>query len=180
MTPVYSPLKESDIEEVISFFDRWSGKNFYTAEEVRYVISLSRGASFIARVGDEVAGIRLTHAPGAWSNEYKQISPDKWKVPRSDVAYFKSLFVSADFQKLGIGKTLSSMSIEVLKGLGAKAILCHSWAESPENSSRIYLEKMGFTAVEEHKNFWLEVPYDCVRCKPEPCTCTGIEMIKYL
>ncbi|MBK26760.1 MAG: GNAT family N-acetyltransferase [Halobacteriovorax sp.] len=180
MTPLYSSLKESDIAEVISFFDRWSGKNFYTPEELQYVFELSNGASFIARVENKIAGVRLTHAPGEWSNAYKQISPNKWKVPRAEVAYFKSLFVSSDFQKMGIGKTLSSMSIEVLKKLGAKAILCHSWAESPGNSSRIYLERMGFEAVEEHKNFWLEVPYECVRCKPRACTCTGVEMIKYI
>lgn len=180
MDPVYSPLGESDIDEVVSFFDRWSGKNFYTSEDIKEVIAKSHGASFVARVGGEVAGIRLTHAPGGWLKGYTQITPKEWRVSEDKVAYFKSLFVSDSFQKMGIGKTLSSKSIDVLKELGAKAILCHSWAESPGNSSRIYLERMGFEPVNEHKNFWYEVPYQCVRCRPEPCTCTGVEMIKYI
>lgn len=180
METVFAPLMESDIEEVVRFFDRWSGKNYYSFKDIELIISKSREASFIARADSEIAGIRLTYAPGDWVNEYKLISPDEWKVDRSEVAYFKSLFVSEAHQKLGIGKGLSSKSIEVLKELKTKAILCHSWAESPGNSSRIYLDKMGFEPVKEHKNFWYEVPYLCVRCQPERCTCTGVEMIKYL
>ena len=165
---------------MVAFFDLWSGKNFYTTDDIKEVIDKSLGASFIARIGTEVAGIRLTYAPGDWFEGYKQVTPGDWKVSEDKVAYFKSLFVSDSFQKLGIGKNLSSKSIEVLKELGAKAILCHSWDESPGNSSRIYLEKMGFEPVNEHKNFWYEVPYLCVRCRPGPCTCTGVEMIKYI
>ena len=180
MEPLYSPLEESDIDEVVCFFDRWSGKNFYTPEDIKDIIKKSRKASFVARVNDEVAGIRLTYAPGDWAEGYQQITPEQWKVDKGEAAYFKSLFVSDDHQKMGIGRTLSTKSIEVLCELGAKAILCHSWAESPGNSSRIYLEKMGFEPVKEHKNFWYEVPYLCVRCKPQKCTCTGVEMIKYI
>ena len=180
MEPIYSPLKESDIDEVIAFFDRWSGKNFYTREDLEEILSKSREASFTARVAGKFAGIRLTYAPGAWVESYKAITPEDWRVDKSTAAYFKSLFVSDEFQKMGIGKTLSSKSIEVLKEHGAKAILCHSWAESPGNSSRIYLDKMGFEPVKEHKNFWYDVPYLCVRCKPDRCTCTGVEMIKYI
>lgn len=180
MEAIFTPLRESDIDEVVTFFDRWSGKNFYTHDEVKEILKRSSKASFIARVNGDVAGIRLTYAPGDWLNEYNAITPDEWKVNRGKVGYFKSLFVSEDYQKMGIGKSLSTKSIEVLKSLGTEAILCHSWAESPGNSSRIYLERMGFEPVKEHKNFWYEVPYQCVRCKPERCTCTGIEMIKYL
>lgn len=180
MEPVLSPLTENDIDEVVAFFDKWSGKNFYTPDDVRQIISKSLGASFVARVGETVAGIRLTYAPGDWVDEYEQITPEAWKTSRDKAGYFKSLFVSDKFQKMGIGKSLSSKSIEVLKELGAEAILCHSWLESPNNSSQIYLKKMGFEPVKEHKNFWYEVPYQCVRCKPEKCICTGVEMIKYI
>jgi ribosomal protein S18 acetylase RimI-like enzyme len=180
MEAQFSPLTENDVEEVVAFFDRWSGKNFYTNEEVNEILKKSRKASFVARVADEVAGIRLTYAPGDWSEEYQQITPNEWKVPRDRVGYFKSLFVSDKFQKMGIGKTLSSKSIEVLKELGAEAILCHSWLESPNNSSQIYLKRMGFESVKEHENFWYDVPYLCVRCKPDKCICTGVEMIKYI
>lgn len=179
MTPTYSPLSMDDLEEVISFMDIWSGKNYYQKPEMISIIERSLGASFVARVGDELAGVRLTHAPGNWLHEYTQVSPSKWEIQKSEIAYFKSLFVSSDFQKMGIGKTLSTKSIEVLKELGAKGVLCHSWLESPENSSQIYLNNMGFESVAEHENFWFEIPYECIRCSPGPCVCTGVEMIKY-
>jgi gamma-glutamylputrescine oxidase len=157
MTPRFSPLTMDDLEEVISFMDIWSGKNYYQKTELISIIKRSLGASFVARVGDEFAGVRLTHAPGNWLEEYTQVSPSKWKIQKDEIAYFKSLFVSSDFQKMGIGKTLSSKSIEVLKALGAKGILCHSWLESPANSSQIYLKKLGFESVAEHKKFWFEM-----------------------
>lgn len=180
MTPEFSPLTMDDLEEVISFFDIWSGKNYYKKPEMISIIERSKGASFVARVGGELAGVRLTHAPDCWLHEYTQVTPSKWKVKKEEVAYFKSLFVSSKFQKMGIGKSLSTKSIEVLKDLGAKGILCHSWLESPGNSSQIYLQNMGFSLVGEHEKFWYEIPYDCVRCSPSPCVCTGAEMIKYL
>lgn len=180
MKPTFSQLIEDDIPDVISFFDKWSGKNYYEQSEMKSIVERSKGASFVARVGDKIAGVRLTHAPGDWLDEYTQVSPSKWKVEKNDVAYFKSLFVSSEFQKLGIGKSLSQKSIEVLKSLGAKGILCHSWLESPGNSSQIYLQKMGFEVIASHEKFWYDVPYECIRCKPSRCICIGVEMIKYL
>ena len=75
-------------------------------------------------------------------------------------------FVSGDYQQKGIGKSLSDQSIEVLKKMDAKAILCHSWLESPGNSSQRYLQKMGFDSVKEHEKFWYPIDYECTRCSP--------------
>ena len=94
------------------------------------------------------------------------------------MSYFKSLFVSGDYQQQGLGKTLSTKSIELLKQMGAEAILCHSWLESPGNSSQKYLQRMGFTDVTTHEKFWYPVDYHCTRCGPAKCVCTAIEMIK--
>lgn len=121
MTPIFSPLTFDDLEEVISFMDTWSGKNYYKLPELESIVRRSRGASFIARVGNEIAGVRLTHAPGDWLDEYTQVTPSKWNINKSQIAYFKSLFVSSDFQKMGIGKNLSNKSIEVLKELGRRS-----------------------------------------------------------
>ena len=97
---------------------------------------------------------------------------------RFKMSYFKSLFVSGDYQQQGLGKTLSTKSIELLKQMGAEAILCHSWLESPGNSSQKYLQRMGFTDVTTHEKFWYPVDYHCTRCGPAKCVCTAIEMIK--
>ena len=54
------------------------------------------------------------------------------------MGYFKSLFIHEDYQGAGLGKTLSHKA-SVLKEMGAHAVLCHSWMESPKNSSQRYL-----------------------------------------
>ena len=70
--------------------------------------------------------------------------------------------------------------MEVIKLMGGKAVLCHSWLESPGNSSQRYLSSIGFESVKEHEKFWYEIDYECTRCGPEKCVCTAMEMIKYL
>ena len=74
----------------------------------------------------------------------------------------------------------SGVCLSILKDMGAEAVLCHSWMESPENSSQRYLLKMGFQKIKEHPKFWYEIDYFCTRCGPSRCVCTAGEMIKLL
>ena len=183
------PLEGSDLKKVQLFTDRWIGKDYYIYSELQDVFKKGNqgalNASFIALSGDNVVGVRLTYAPGTWiesSTEIfkKGLSTKEWKVLSSKMGYFKSLFVHGDFQGKGIGKVLSNKALSILKEMGAEAVLCHSWMESPENSSQRYLLKMGFQKIKEHPKFWYEIDYFCPRCGPSRCVCTAGEMIKFL
>jgi N-acetylglutamate synthase-like GNAT family acetyltransferase len=179
------PLKENDLEKVRLFTDKWIGENYFSIEELQQIFMWSQKdgltASFLAVEGETIAGARLTYAPGVWINpQTRGLSANLWQTNPKNMAYFKSLFVSGDYQQKGIGKSLSDQSIEVLKKMDAKAILCHSWLESPGNSSQRYLQKMGFDSVKEHEKFWYPIDYECTRCSPSKCICTAMEMIKYL
>lgn len=174
-----------DIPEVKLFTDQWIGDNYFSHEDLEIVLMLScwkdLNASFVARVNGELAGVRLTYAPGTWLDQTRPgLTPEFWQVSAKYVAYFKSLFIAEKFQQMGIGKRLSAKSIEVLLKQGAKAIICHSWIQSPGNSSQIYLDRMGFRPVKEHLRFWYPIDYECPVCSPERCECTALEMIKYL
>lgn len=179
------PMEKKDLESVRLFTDKWIGDNYFSLDELEMIFDWSqyqgRVSSFVAWDGETMAGARLTHAPGVWINsKTRGLSPERWSVEPDKTAYFKSLFVSGDYQQKGIGKSLSEKSMAVLKDMGAKAILCHSWLESPGNSSQRYLQKMGFEEVREHPKFWFPIDYECTRCSPERCVCTAMEMIKYL
>ena len=186
---VIRPLLESDLEKVQQFTDRWIGKDYYGHSELKDALEKGRrgdiNASFLARSGEEVVGVRLTYAPGTWiesSTEIfkKGLSKKDWKVSPLRMGYFKSLFVHGDYQGRGIGKDLSKKALSVLKEMGAEAVLCHSWMESPQNTSQRYLLKMGFQKIKEHPKFWYEIDYFCPRCGPSRCVCTAGEMIKFL
>jgi len=179
------PIEADDVDEILAFTDKWIGKNYYDRAELIDLLHLGRkdslNASLKAQVSGQLAGIRLSLAPGNWIKPSSRgLSHDLWEVEIESVAYFKSLFVSGDFQKIGIGRALSNESIRVLEQMGAKGILCHSWLESPGNSSQRYLLSFGFQAVKEHKAFWSVIDYVCTKCGPSKCSCTAIEMIKYL
>jgi len=177
-----APFHQHFIPQVKEFTDRWIGANYYSLQDLEetYQFSLKAGlnASFIAFKGDDIAAIRLTYAPGNWLKKTQGMTPEKWKCQQEKVGYFKSLFVSQDYQSQGIGSALSKKSIEVLKEMGAKGIICHSWLESPENSSQKYLSKMGFYKIKDHPYFWHAVDYECTRCKINRCVCTAQEMLK--
>ncbi|WP_372651660.1 GNAT family N-acetyltransferase [Halobacteriovorax sp.] len=185
MSIIFKEIELSDIENILNFTDKWIGKNYFSAEELEELIFLGRtkeiNSSYKAESHDgELAGIRLSLAPGEWVNSMRGLSTDLWNVDPKEVGYFKSLFVSDEFQKQGVGRSLSNLSIEQLKKAGAKAVICHSWLESPSNSSQRYLLSMGFSAVKTHKEFWSEIDYHCTKCGPSKCLCTAVEMIKYI
>ncbi|MBT3980663.1 MAG: GNAT family N-acetyltransferase [Bacteriovoracaceae bacterium] len=177
----YIPLDLSRAEKIVSFCDRTIGDNYYSTDDIgdiyRRSILGGRNCSFLAICDLEIVGIRFSYAPNCWLDLPLAVTPDKWNVEKPKVAYFKSLFIDPSFQCRGIGKSLSSMSIEMMKEMGARAIVCHSWLESPGSSSLKYLKSMGFSKVASHPKFWHHIDYQCVRCKPEKCVCTAIEMI---
>lgn len=184
---VITPLTEDDLTEALPFCDREIGDGYYSLDYLRQVLKGSQKdgetACFIARnnhgKGDVVA-IRLTYAPGHFlANEGRGTTPEKWRVDKNSVGYFKSLFIAEDYRGGGLGGRLSGLSIEALKKQGAKAVMCHSWMQSPGNSSKKYLLKMGFESVKEHPLFWHDVDYRCTGCLKDKCTCSAEEMIKY-
>ncbi len=176
------PVSAADIPAIKAFTDRWIGLDYYAAGELEELLEQSQGASLGAFASNgEMAAIRLSLAPNSWVEGLgRGVTPSLWRVGPQEMAYFKSLFVSKKFQARGLGVELSLRSIEVLKKLGAKAVLCHSWLESPNNSSQRYLHKLGFEEVARFPKFWYPIDYECTRCAPERCVCTAVEMVKYL
>ncbi len=184
------PLKESDLPRLKAFTDRAIGAGYYSEAELSDIFKRSSldgvMCSFLlvsesgvsdAAGGGEIQGVRFTYPPGNWSHgKGDGLTPDLWPFPMSATAYFQSLFLSDEIQGQGFGAKLSERSIEVLKEVGAKGVVCHSWMESPGGSSTKYLEKMGFKRIKEHPLYWQHVDYNCTRCLKPPCQCTAIEM----
>lgn len=177
------PFGPKHIDQVKAFTDRWIGEGYFEPEELKECLGLAElnglNCSLLAYVGGELAGVRLTFAPGAWLESARGASRQKWQVLAEQVGYFKSLFVAEKFQQGGLGRKLSETSISVLKQMGARAAVCHSWMESPGNSSQRYLKNLGFEEVAVHSRFWHEIDYMCTRCAPRRCECAAAEMIKY-
>lgn len=174
-------LKLSDLPALKQFTDREIGSGYYSLEELEEIFLKSqksgRMCSFVLKNGGQICGVRFTYAPGNWNQgKGKGLTVDRWPYPLNETAYFQSLFLAHDLQGQGWGGKLSLRSIDVLKAIGAKGIVCHSWKESPNNSSTKYLEKMGFEVIAEHPLYWQHVDYNCTRCGKPPCQCTALEM----
>lgn len=179
-------FRPSDIPAVKKFCDRAIGTDYYSEAELKDMQERSTKNSVMCsfvlweRPSKTVVGIRISFPPGQWHKGKGQgLRSDLWKFPLEQVGYFQSLFLDDRLQGKGWGAKVSQASIEALKRAGARGIATHAWKESPHDSSRKYLRKLGFEFVAEHPLYWNKVDYVCTRCG-KPCVCTAEEMIKYL
>ena len=171
-----------DASAVKEFTDRTIGLNYFTPPELVnfYHQSFKDGLDCTLVLEDEagqIRGIRLTFPHGNWHyGKGPRLSPDLWTVPQEKVAYFQSLFIEPSLTGKGWGKKLSLQSLELLKKVGAQAVVAHSWVESPHDSSGKYLRGLDFKFVKTYPLYWNKVDYTCPRCG-KPCVCTAEEMI---
>lgn len=174
-------MRESDLSKVKSFTDREIGQDYYSPDELSDIFNRSEKngivCSLVLEKNGEIFGIRLSYPPGRWQKgKGHGLHPERWPHRIEDTAYFQSLFLSGEVQGQGFGGKLSNAALELLRATGAKGVVCHSWKESPNNSSTKYLKKLNFKAVAEHPKYWADVDYVCTRCGPPPCQCTAQEM----
>ena len=174
----YKKLSMEQYDKLQPFIDKWIGKDFFSKKDVEELVE--QDINYVAFDRDKLVGVRFAYLPDCW--ESKNVSPDKWKVPREQVARGGGIFVHGDYQKKGIGKTLEKRLCKALKEKGAKAICVHSWLESPNNSSQKFLLGNGYKNLKTYKDYYINAP-SCSRCevtKENPCSCSANEMIKYL
>lgn len=176
------PLLAADLEAVRRFTDREIGANYYSFPELQNILrrSVSGGVMFSLVLVDgagEIHGVRITYPPGGWEKGKGQgLTPASWPHALTATGYFQSIFISKALHGHGWGARLSQEALNRLRKAGAKGVVCHSWKESPHNSSYRYLKKLGFSLVAEYPGYWRDVPYDCTRCLKPPCLCTAQEM----
>lgn len=179
------PLRSLDIAAVKHFTDHAIGKDYYSEKELQGILTRSEKNGVMCSLvlldeNGKIHGIRITYPPGCWNHgKGKGLSPELWKIPQEETAYFQSLFIDPALTGQGWGKKLSMRSLESLRSLKARAVVCHSWKESPNDSSGRYLRALGFEVVATHPLYWKDVDYICTRCG-KPCLCTAEEMIKHL
>jgi ribosomal protein S18 acetylase RimI-like enzyme len=176
------PLANTDLEPLRRFTDREIGAGYYSLTELESIFRRSQKSGLMCSLllvdpDDMIVGVRISFPPGQWeAGKGDGLASAQWPYPLADTGYFQSIFLSSRVQGQGWGGKLSSRALELLRKVGAKGVVCHSWKESPHNSSTRYLLKLGFAVVAEHPRYWQDVPYNCTRCLQPPCQCTAQEM----
>ncbi len=179
------PLTLNDLPNVKKFTDRAIGKGYFSLDELEQIFKKSlyhqskkdeKMMTLVLAKGKKIYGVRITYPPGQWSHgKGRELTPEKWPHLLTKTAYFQSLFIDPDLTTQGWGTKMSLQSIEELKKIKAQGIACHSWKDSPQDSSGRYLRSLGFKRIATHLHYWKEVDYACTRCG-KPCLCTAEEM----
>ena len=181
MDIVIRRMDRGETEEVSLLADKLVGVGYYPPSLVADYMDQSTSEagmfSYVASLDDRLVAFRFVLPPGRWEHgRGRGLSVDRWPAPLTDSAYFQSCFVDDGVMGQGIGRKLAWRALWDLKESGARAVVAHSWKESPHGSSLRYLERLGFQAVDEHPEYWKEVDYHCRRCG-SPCLCTAVEMV---
>ena len=174
-----SPLHQIPIDGFLQFTDAEIGQGYFKEKHLQPLIRQSQwqgqSLSYFASDKNQVVGLRLTISPDhLLDNLPTGQSPLTTQLDQ--VAYFKSCYVAKSHRGQGLATQLSQQSLAVLKSLGAKGVLTHSWKESPKPSMG-YLTRLGFKPQGEIAQFWSQINYVCPRCGPPPCRCTAIELL---
>lgn len=177
------PMSTADIAAVVALADRVVGPGYWDVATVTETLARStdgdRVCSHVARDDAEgdLLGFRFALPPGRWSEgRGSGLCPDRWPFAQERAAYFQSAWVAPAARGRGVGPAMAARALADLRALGAAGVVTHSWKESPNDSSRRYLQRLGFSAVAEHGDYWAEVDYVCSR-DGKPCRCTAIEMV---
>lgn len=186
MIPLIRPAEIGDAAALLQFTDSVIGTGYFSKSELEDKIHQSalksQMCSFVLEdiESKQILGLRLTFPHGKWQQgKGAGLYSDKWGVPIGKVACFQSLFLSPLITGQGWGPKLSNASLRVLRDLGALAVITQSWVESPHQSSKRYLERMGFQSIGIHPRYWYGLNYECPLCS-RPCVCTAEEMLLLL
>lgn len=175
------PLQAQDLDALRRFTDHAIGTGYYSAQEVQDIWQRSQTAkgevlTLVLENSQGLCGVRITYPPGRWKKgKGRGLTIEKWPHALSQTAYFQSLFVAPQLTGQGWGRKLSLAALKLLVEIGAEGVVCHSWKESPHDSSGKYLRGLGFQLIQTHPLYWKEVDYQCTRCG-KPCLCTAEEM----
>lgn len=177
-------FQESHIQGVLQLTNEIIGPGYYHYNELltfhKKSLWKNFNSSMVLVESRQVLGVRLSFPPGNWEQgKGNRLSPRRWPHPKNETAYFQSVLVSPQVRHQGWARELSLQSMQELKKMGAKGIVCHSWVESPGDGSRIYLKKLGFQSINCYPEYWKNVDYLCTRCG-KPCFCTAEEMYRDL
>lgn len=179
----YRELQPEHFERLLRLANTVHGENYMDIQALKAYwqagFSGQINASWVALDGDKLVGFRLTLAAGNWQPD-KWCSPELWRIPATEVCYFKCNTVDADYRAYGIGSNMLKLSVQNAGRQGARGGLAHIWMASPGNSAFKYFSKCGGELVREHPGKWLENVindgYDCPVCD-SGCDCVAAEML---
>lgn len=173
------------LPECLVLLERTQGTNVCNLDYLTGLLTEEVGRLFVY-FNDQseiiaVAGAKVL--PSGSFEYYRPFGEETFSLMnRSKVGSFCTMSVREDFQGKGLGMKLALAREEWLVSQGCNLLVGISWVSGQNNNSANVFKKMGFKAVKEIKDFFVESSHLtnllCPVCKTPPCTCAGVLFTK--
>jgi ribosomal protein S18 acetylase RimI-like enzyme len=95
-----------------------------------------------------------------------------FKLYQKEAGIIGNVATDPDYQRRGIGHTITAGLISELRKLGAELIVASAWKSNKGVNIGGVFAKLGFKTVTEIPSFWKGVP--CIQCDPKECNCSAV------
>lgn len=177
--------EQSLLPECLILLERTQGTNVCNLDYLTGLLTDEMGKLFVC-FNDQSEIIAVAGAQVLLAGNFEYYRPFGEEtfslMNRSKVGSFCTMSVREDFQGKGLGVKLAQARERWLISEGCNLLVGISWVSGQSNNSANVFRKMGFKAVKEIKDFFVESSHStnllCPVCKTPPCTCPGVLFTK--
>ena len=182
-------LERVHVSRVIRIADAQLGSGFISPDDLAAIEQQPDECLGIVAVDEDTArivGFGLTYIVGP-SDSRRLISWPEQKIPESvgyvdRVGILKTVAVREDYQGRGVGYAIVEESLRKLREFGVETVCAIAWKAGEKTNIGGILKNLEFFKYREVPNYWKmeseERGYECPRCGPPPCLCTGVIYLK--
>jgi ribosomal protein S18 acetylase RimI-like enzyme len=171
----------ADISGLISIADQLFGQGYLNQKDFQSYIDDDAKTCLVARTNGTISGFQLIQTCSPNQIMEIALSEEDWFTQqfakKRSIGVLKSIAVSREFKKNGIGTLLTKQSIKLIQKT-SKEIISICWEQKGDTPILAILEKCGMRLIHEIDEFWkidsLIKKYNCQICGPPPCRCRGL------
>lgn len=183
-------LNHSDehlLPECLELLESTQGRNVSNLDYLKKILSPEKGLLLVLENDQQhilaVAGAQILD--GVTFEYYLPFGEEiVEKLRASKVGSLSTMSVHKSVQGQGWGQRLLKARMDWLAAQGRNVLVGISWVSGTQNNSANVFQKLGFKAIREVENFFVESSRRdnllCPTCITAPCYCPGILFVKEL
>lgn len=176
--PKITLATKSSVPRILAIAENQLGKDYISEASLDF----DKNIILKAQIENETVGFSISKLidKEEFKNEFNKVAGMKNRVINSidKIGVIRTIAVSLDFQRRGIGNKLLKESLLLLSQRGAEIIIIVGWKSCKGTKIHSLAQLNNFRIIGEIKNYWYEDSqskmYGCPVCGEPPCECSAV------